>query len=198
VPGFFVAIEGIDGAGTTTQTSLVSAQLQARFGLATLATREPSDLRVGLLARSLLIDRSLNEKAMALLFAADRLDHYDVEIRPALAAGKIVVSDRYLLSSLVYQGEFASEDWVAEINRFAPEPDLTVFIDVDTTLAAQRRLARGGGEERYEASALQARLVQRYHRLVQTLEKKLIVSGAEPSETIADTIAKVIAEKVQG
>ena len=159
----FVAIEGIDGAGTTTQTALIARALSAA-GYSVHTTREPSDRPIGRLIRAELLARTLPEAAMALLFAADRLDHYENEIRPALATHDVVLSDRYLLSSLVYLGATLG-DWPAQLNARAPQPDRTVLIEVPAELAAARRGHRGGPEERYDDQALQAELASRYAAL---------------------------------
>ena len=99
---------------------------------------------------------------MALLFAADRRDHLRREIEPALAAGMDVVCDRYLLSSLAYQGEEAEREWVAELAREVRPPDLTLLLDLPVAVAAARRRAAGRIEERYDADAVQERVAAAY------------------------------------
>src|SRR5512139_742195 len=112
IEGLFIAIEGIDGAGTTTQAKLLFDGLRAR-GLPVHLTREPSDGPIGVLIRQILTGRVVvpglqgprapDWATMALLFAADRLDHVEAEIAPNLADGVTVVSDRYDYSSVAYQ-----------------------------------------------------------------------------------------------
>jgi dTMP kinase len=104
---------------------------------------------------------------MALLFAADRMDHLDSTIVPALREGAVVLSDRYDLSSLAYQSVTAPNGekvvpWIRELNAAALRPDLTVVIDVPVDVAEQRRRSRGGLEEMFESSDLQARLCAVY------------------------------------
>jgi dTMP kinase len=153
----FLVIEGIDGAGTTTQCH----RLAQRFGLH--ATREPSDRSVGKLIRSILRGDAgtVDERAVALLFAADRLDHVEAEIAPMLRT-RSVISDRYVMSSIVYQSLRVDRAFVAEINRFAQKPDLTILVDVDPRVAASRRAGRGGPAERYDDDDTQARLAAAY------------------------------------
>src|SRR4051794_8693546 len=153
----FVVLEGIDGAGTTTQTERLVAHLRAR-GRQAAATREPSDGPVGRLLRELLLGHhplpdggKVAGAAMALLFAADRVDHLQREIQPLLGAGADVVSDRYLMSSLAYQAEEADRDWVAGLARGVRAPDLTVLVDVPIAVAAARRSQAGRPVERYDA-----------------------------------------------
>ncbi len=172
--GVFVVIEGIDGAGTTTQCERYVASLEA-IGKRALATREPSDGPIGKLIRSMLrreiAERSRESREMmALLFAADRLDHNLSEIDRALAEGAVVVSDRYALSSLAYQSAAAGNAdtndervaWIRSLNQFARRPDVTLVVDVPAEEAHARRKRRGGPEELYEAALLQARLADIY------------------------------------
>src|SRR5450759_40417 len=131
VRGRFIVLEGIDGSGTTTQLDRAVAYL-GTHGHRAVATREPSAGPVGRLLRDALLGRlhtpdgaRMDGRTMALLFAADRIDHLQREIEPQLAAGTTVVSDRYLLSSLAYQAEEADRAWVAGLSRGIRAPDLT-------------------------------------------------------------------------
>lgn len=167
--GKFVVLEGLDGAGTTTQAEALGAALRAS-GLTVHVTREPSDGPVGLLIRQALthkLDRwgargPLASETLALLFAADRTDHLHAEILPALSRGEVVLCDRYLLSSLAYQGAELPLPWVEAINDYATPPDLTLFLEVDPALAATRRAARGGEPELFEAEERQRKIAKQY------------------------------------
>lgn len=173
----FIVIEGIDGAGTTTQTRRLE-ELLKRAGRDVHTTREPSDNPIGVLIRKILRGEIAERSAksapmMALLFAADRIDHALSEIDVARAEGKIVISDRYDLSSLAYQsaahgpGDASADDivsWIRALNRHAIRPDVTVVVDVPSDVARARRIDRGQAEELYEAAELQARLADVYLR----------------------------------
>lgn len=173
--GRFIVLEGTDGSGTTTQTARLVQWLET-FGIPALATREPSAGPVGQLLRCALEKRltrpsgqsgTFDWLTLALLFAADRLDHLRQEILPALEAGTWVISDRYALSSLIYQSLTAPEPgpalkWVRELNAPALRPDLVLVLDVDVETAEERRRLRGGPEELFEYRALQAQLAQAY------------------------------------
>lgn len=174
--GRFIVLEGIDGAGTTTQLERLAQTLEAR-GTRVHRTCEPTSGPVGTLIRQYLRHavkqpsgepRAVGWDTMALLFAADRVDHVHAEIEPALEAGAWVLSDRYDLSSLAYQSATAPSDavvgWIRELNSRALRPDLTLVVDVPAELAAARRGARGGGEELYEKQELQRRLADVYAR----------------------------------
>lgn len=175
----FIVLEGIDGAGTTTQTARLAAALRAK-GVQVLTTREPSDGPIGVLIRQVLTGRlvapaeagpaPLGWETMAALFAADRLDHVQSEIAPALRSGVTVISDRYDASSVAYQG-VVSEDpavfpWIRSLNARARRPDLTVVLDVSPAVAHARRRARAGRPEIFDGDALQARL-SRFYRTIE-------------------------------
>lgn len=181
----FIVVEGLDGAGTTTQCERLVERLRAD-DVPVLATREPSDGPIGALIRQILsgrvavpVDedsmRSVDGDALALLFAADRLDHVDAEIEPALASGRVVVSDRYYHSSFAYQGEGDEEefetDWVRTLNERAVPPDLTVFLRAPARVCL-KRLAVRGRRERFENAEDLERLEARYERVVQELREE--------------------------
>jgi dTMP kinase len=164
--GRFVVLEGIDGSGTTTQAARLAASLR-ELGHAVVSTREPSDGPIGVLVRQALTRRlvGLSDRALALLFAADRLDHLASVVKPALAAGKVVVSDRYVLSSLAYQGMRLPLAWVEALNAAARPADLTLFLEVDPRTAARRRHGRGGTEELFDADEVQRAVARAYGRV---------------------------------
>ncbi len=145
-------IEGLDGAGTTTQARRLVEHLNAQ-GTPAHGTREPSDGPVGRLIREMLTGghaiegEKLSQGTFGLLFAADRLDHMQREVEPKLAAGVLVISDRWYHSSLAYQGTGADRDWIAMLNARARRPDLTIFLKVRPEVAAQRRAAARRKEE---------------------------------------------------
>jgi dTMP kinase len=204
----FIALEGIDGSGTTTQLGRVAAHLRSR-GRSVLATREPSDGPVGRLLREILLGGhrapgggEVDGLAMALLFAADRRDHLRREIEPALARGIDVVTDRYLLSSLAYQAEEAERDWVAGLARAVRAPDLTLLLDVPVAVAAARRLAAGRSAERYDEDGFQARVAANYRRLAAAAVAGpapspgqpaiLVLDGTRSQEQVTDAIAREV------
>ena len=166
--GALIAIEGIDGAGTTTQARLLVDWLNQQ-GLPAHLTCEPSTGPVGQLIRAVLKAQTswpLDAAAVALLFAADRVDHYQHEMRPLLQAGTHVVTDRSVYSSLAYQSLEQDLAWVDTINRLAPEPDLVLYVRVPPDLARQRREARGGSPELYDDTRMQERISAQYDLLL--------------------------------
>ncbi|MFO0589572.1 MAG: dTMP kinase [Polyangiaceae bacterium] len=173
--GVFVVVEGIDGAGTTSQAELYAKHLRAQRRLVHV-TREPSTGPVGSLLRLILTRRvslpsGSHAETMALLFAADRLDHVESEVLPLLREGYVVISDRFDMSSILYQAVTAGAEpsasndvvaWIRTLNQHARRPDVTVVVDVSPEVAEARRRARGGSAELFEDLDLQARLARAY------------------------------------
>ncbi|WEO96172.1 dTMP kinase [Streptomyces sp. FXJ1.172] len=143
--GFFIALEGGDGAGKSTQAEALAEWIRAK-GHEVVLTREPGATPVGKRLRSILLDVSsagLSHRAEALLYAADRAEHVDTVVRPALERGAVVISDRYIDSSVAYQGagRDLSPTEIARINRWATNglvPHLTVLLDVSPETARER------------------------------------------------------------
>jgi dTMP kinase len=168
--GKFITIDGVDGAGKGTQLALLRDALVAR-GHVVHVTCEPSDLPIGALIRKYL-RRELDApgwEAIALLFAADRMQHCHHEILPRVAAGEVVICDRYDASSLAYQSAMVGDDkaleWISSINKHATRPDLTLLLDLDPDVAARRRALRGGDEELLERIDLQRRVRAQYAKV---------------------------------
>jgi dTMP kinase len=200
--GRFIVLEGLDGAGTTTQAAAISQVLRSE-GQPVLVTMEPSRGPIGALIRQALTHRvglpggaPLTAEALALLFAADRVDHLAAEIEPALRDGAVVLSDRYLLSSLAYQGAQVGLAWVAQVNARARTPDLTLFLEVDTGVAAARRGGRGGREELYERDEVQRRTAAWYRKAIAARRRagervQVVDGGRSPAEVTAACVAAI-------
>jgi dTMP kinase len=195
--GRFIALEGIDGSGTTRQCSALAAALRDR-GHEVLETHEPSDRSIGRVIRERL---SLGAEptdpwALALLFAADRIDHVECEIEPALRRGEVVICDRYVMSSLVYQSLECDPLWVQSINRRAPWPDLTFVLQVAPEVALERtkRRARAGGPalERFEIPDTQRALARAYAEAAARPDLPGIrpIDGHAPIETVTAALVR--------
>lgn len=200
--GMLIAVEGADGAGTTTQCRRLVEWLVAQ-GRSAHLTREPSTLPVGRQIRAVLggDPPAFDPAALALLFAADRLDHLRREIEPAIAEGSVVVTDRYVMSSLVYQSLGVPRDFVREINRLAPPPAIALLVDVPPEVAAARRARRGGPAELFEADELQRRVITRYREEAELArargERVITVDGTPDEETVFEALrAALVAEGV--
>ncbi len=138
---FFLVLDGIDGSGTTTHSKMLVSYLEM-LGLKVHLTQEPSKNEIGLLLRQYLKNNEIPPSTDALLFAADRDLHYKKEIQPKLNQGFIVVSDRYIESSIIYQSVQSSDlsiEWIKQINTFAGSPDLTIILDIDPKISLARK-----------------------------------------------------------
>jgi dTMP kinase len=196
--GRFVVLEGIDGAGTTTHVARLAERLRENR-VSVRATREPSDGPVGTLVRQVLTGRVIvpggrapGWATMALLFAADRMDHVESEIEPFVADGGVVLSDRYDASSLAYQsvssgGESKDAvEWIRSLNRYVRRPDLTIVLDVSPETAAERRRHRGEPAQLYEQNEIQRALAAFYKDLNKHMPKDriVVVDAAGPVEEV--------------
>ena len=196
-PGLFVAFEGGDGAGKSTQAALLVSSLREQ-GLDVVQTREPGGTEVGAAIRQLLLepDSAIDAKAEALLFAADRAQHVAQVIRPALERGAVVVSDRFLASSIAYQG-FARDlgpKKIEEISAWATDglfPDLTILLKVSPEIG----LARAKDRNRMEAESTEFHLAvtEGFDSYVTANPERFLVLDATEGEQV---LAPLILEGV--
>ena len=157
-PGWFFALDGPDGGGKTTQVAALADWLRGR-GYEVLTCRDPGGTPLGDRLRAILLDRStvgLSLRAEMLLYMASRAQLVEEVVGPALASGKVVVSDRYLLANVVYQGYAGGlgVDDLIGVGRVATSgllPDLTIVLDVPPEVARSRTEGRGGAPDRIEA-----------------------------------------------
>jgi dTMP kinase len=192
--GCFITLEGVEGSGKTTQAALVADALRAR-GRRVTVTHEPGGTRAGEAIRAIFLDPavSLAVAAELLLVLADRAQHVREKLKPALAAGEIVISDRYSDSTVAYQGYGRGFDLklLGELNNLASDamrPDVTFVLDcdVETGLARTRERVRGGvrAPDRFEGEVVE------FHRRVR--EGFLAIARAEPDRvTVLDATANV-------
>lgn len=192
----FIAIEGGDGAGKSTQAKLLADELRTR-GHEVLITREPGGSPIAEKIRHVVLDVAnlgLNERAEALLFAASRAEHVASTIRPALELGTIVISDRYMDSSIAYQGiaRGLGLEHIRDLNLWATNnlvPDLTIILDVD----AEHGLNRVADPNRIEEESTEFHSVVRDAFLELAKldpDRYLIVSANQQANEIAETIFK--------
>jgi dTMP kinase len=137
----FIVLDGIDGSGTTTHSQLLSGFLKSKNYKVHL-THEPSNSEIGNLIRKFLKNKDIPPPVDALMFAADRVLHYFGEIKKKLSEGFIVISDRYVESSIVYQSSESDEislDWIKDVNKFAEKPDITIILDIDPKVSLARK-----------------------------------------------------------
>lgn len=206
-PARFIVLEGLDGAGTTTQAARLH-EVRTASGLQSFLTREPTDGPVGRLIRDVLLGRAqpgiggsfyAGPEVMCLLFAADRHAHSHV-IRERLTRGIDVVSDRYVFSSMAYQSldDGVSPDRVVEVNRGCAVPDLTIFLDVPVEVCLRRIAGRGEDRSIFETQSLLERIRANYEALQALYQRHFgplvtIDGAASPDEVHAQVIAAITA-----
>jgi dTMP kinase len=188
--GIFIVIEGLDGSGKTTQANMLAKNLAKNHTV--LLTAEPSRGKIGTFIRQgcLYEKKRLPTEAEALLFAADRIEHMQNELEPALSEGKIVICDRYIFSSLAYQGSAGlSLKWIETINARALEPDFSIFIDVPPQLVLERLQRKKSVMENLDT---QAKVREVYLQFVEKGDL-ILVDGDKPKDVVAEALySKVV------
>jgi dTMP kinase len=200
-PGLFVTFEGGDGAGKTTQASLLERWLAGQ-GRRVVRTREPGGTEVGVRIRDIVLHHRghIDARAEALLYAADRAHHIATHVRPAVARGDVVIQDRYLDSSVAYQGagRILDADDVRALSLWATDgllPDLTVLLDLDPAAARRRLDADDKPFDRLEAEKedFHARVRAGFLALADAEPRRFLVLDAE---TAPDELAALVREAV--
>ena len=187
--GVFICIEGLDGCGKTTQAKLLAKKLAQSYN--SVYTSEPSRGNIGTFIRKRCLygEKRLSTIVEALLFAADRFEHVENEIRPALREGRLVISDRYVYSSLAYQGASGlSLEWIRTVNEHALKPDLAVFIDVKLETVMNRLKSKRSVMENIETLE-KARDI--YLKFV-TKGELIRIDGNRAKDEVAETLSKVV------
>jgi dTMP kinase len=194
----FIVLEGLDGAGTTTQLRMAAERL-AVDGRPHFCTSEPTGHPLGLLIREVLTRRrSVHPTTLALLFAADRAEHLlapGAGILKRLERGELVISDRYLFSSLAYQSLDCDFEYVRALNAAFPLPRDVVFLDTPVR-ESQRRLTSRGGPELFDGADIQDRILENYRRSFELHRdsgmRLHILDGTLPPAGIFEKLWKII------
>ncbi|UCD01620.1 MAG: dTMP kinase [Promethearchaeota archaeon] len=193
----FIVLDGGDGAGTTTHSQLLKGFLESSQGLKVYLTQEPSQSKIGILIREFLKNKEIPPTTDALLFAADRDLHYQNEIKTKLEEGYIVISDRYIESSIVYQSvqsDKISVDWVKQINKFVGLPDITIILDIEPKIA----LARKDDEdlEKFEDTSFLDK-VRNLYLIRAKQEGYFIISSDDIIEIVQEKIQEIVIDKLK-
>ncbi len=205
--GKFIVFEGLDGSGITTQAQILYQYLK-KENLPVISTSEPTQGPMGLLLRLALSHRlSLSARtpeteylatsSIALLFAADRLDHMQHILLPRLGEGMTVICERYYLSSYAYQmgQDYKNLEWLKIINSKCIPPDLIIYLNTNTALCEKRRIKRGTNQELYEKTELLRLVARNYDYAIAQLRNEIaieIVDGSPSEEIVFAQILKVI------
>lgn len=205
----FIVIEGTDGSGVSTQAELLEKKLRDTSREVYL-TKEPTDGPAGAMIRLALAGRLVKQKdaltsqaseshMLALLFAADRMDHLYNDIIPKLDIGVIVISDRYYLSSYAYQGiDINNTEWLQAINSQCLRPDLTVFLDVDAAICYKRMQRRRWHVELFEEQQKLEDVRRGYLKAIEYLARQreniVVVNGNQPMNAVHQDIMRAVRE----
>jgi dTMP kinase len=201
--GIFITFEGLDGCGKSTQMKMLASGLEAR-GFVVLVTREPGGTRLGEAVRDLLLDprqHGMSARAEALLYAAARAHLVEQVLKPALEDGQVVLCDRYIDSSLAYQGygRGLGTDDVMSINAWATDclfPDLTLFLDLDDSLRSTR-LATVPDRLEAEDDAFHQRVAEGYRALLADHRHRIRrVDGSGEPEAVQERVRAVVEEEL--
>lgn len=203
--GVFVALEGVEGSGKSTQTRLLAEWLEDR-GLPHIVTREPGGTAVGERARRMVLDAgAVPPRTELLLILAARSALVTEVVEPALEAGKVVVTDRWALSTLAYQGHGRGLplDEVRALNDFATAgvgPDLTVVLDVDLATGEARLQERGRAADRIESEvrAFHQRVAEGYRALSATESRVVVLDASGPAPEVHAAVVSLLAERFPG
>jgi dTMP kinase len=206
VTGLFITLEGGDGSGKSTQAQLLTDWLEQQ-GRTVVRSREPGGTDVGSEIREIVLHHlgEIAPRAEALLYAADRAQHIATKVRPALARNEIVIQDRYIDSSVAYQGagRVLGAAEVRDLSLWAAEgllPDLTILLDLDETVARERLDADNKRFDRLEAEKndFHARVREAYLELaLAEPDRFLVLDASFPVETLADSIRARVAALLQ-
>ena len=204
--GFFLSMEGPDGCGKTTQANLLEKSLR-QMGFELVRTREPGGCPISEKIRQIILDTENAEMCAnceALLYAASRAQHVHQVIRPAVEAGKVVLSDRFVDSSVAYQGggREMGVEMIRQINEPAVDgmlPDATVYLAIDHDTAMKRRLSASRPDRlELESSAFHGRVQAAYEELIERDRRRfIVVSGDQPVEEIARQVLRQVLRRLE-
>ena len=200
--GKFIVFEGIDGSGISTQTQCLKSKLESEYGIKAVLAKEPSEGPIGTIIRQVLSRRmvGIDDRSLALLFAADRIDHNQNKIVPVLKKGDFIICDRYLWSSYAYQGMKNDNTWIEEINKYAYQPDLTIFIKVQAETSLKRITGSRFQTEIFEEIEILQNVLENYIRLFNQWKysgKNVVeIDGEQEQEQVEKDIWSVIEQYI--
>ncbi len=200
----FITLEGGEGSGKTTVSKIIAEQL-TQLNYKTVLTREPGGVKVAEDIRGLIMDNELQYKTEVLLFAAARIEHLETKIKPALKKDKIVICDRYIDSSVVYQGYARGEDIdaVKKINYWATDslqPDLTIFFDVKPEIALERIKSDDREINRFDQEKMlfHEKIYDGYQELAKNDDRIKVIDASKPLDQVVNTVLNLIKEEING
>lgn len=189
--GKLIVIEGIDGCGKSTHAKLLVESLQSK-GLEVLHTKEPSRGKIGLLLRDYL-KQDAPPLVDTMLFIADRAEHVEQEIKPALKTGKVVICERYFYSTIAYQAaQGLDTKWLFNLNAFAPKPDMVILLDLRPDIAVKRTTS----EEKFENQEFLEKVRKNYMKLAKKYNFK-VIDVSKNKRIVQQEIKTFVEQKLQ-
>jgi len=196
--GLLIVIEGLDGAGLSTQAAALAEYLKGK-NKRVMLTKEPTASPIGKLIKSALNrNPELSLFALQLLFAADRAEHLEKEIEPALSANEIVISDRYILSSLAFGAVDNDVEFLKEINSRFRKPDLTVIIDTPPRVCLDRITRSRDNVELFEEERRLEKVRKQFLALKNYFDNTFIVAGNREKAKVSKDIKEVVERTLVG
>ncbi len=193
--GLFIVLEGVDGAGSTTQTRLLRDSLRQK-GYRAIATKEPTEGQIGRLIREYLRSSVAHSGIDALLFAADRIEHLETVVKPALSRGEHVICDRYLESTLAYQAAEGIEvEWLEALNKFAIKPDHVIILDINPAASLNRKYIRI--RERFENIEFLKGVRQNFMKRAASQGYDL-VDAEKPLMQVHEAVKRIVLPRIEG
>ncbi len=193
----FIAFEGLDGSGSSTQSRILAESLEKK-GRASLMTKEPSsDSPIGRLIREVLQHKwTASAEGLQLLFSADRAEHLKNVIEPALNSGQIVITDRYLFSTLAYGGMNVNIDWLKILNQNFRLPDITFLLKLSPDECIKRIAGRGSDFELFEKKDKLTKIWGNYEAIMEDFPDIQIIDASKEIDEIAEEIWRIVSEKL--
>jgi len=197
--GKLIVLEGADGSGKSTHARLLAEYLEGK-GKEVVVTQEPTKGFIGQAIRMILSGKiRVSPETLTLLFTADRAEHVDKVIKPALESGKIVISDRYYYSTVAYQSvQGVNDQWISQLNSFVPDPDLVIVLEV----ASEKALSRMSHREKevFEVLNFQKKVQQKLLNLAYGERMKLakpgkvwkVISNVDKLERVQERVREVV------
>ncbi len=195
----FIAFEGLDGSGSSTQSHLLAERLE-KNGHAVFLTKEPTgDSPIGKMIREILQHKwEADPHTLQLLFTADRAEHLRTQIEPALKNNQTVITDRYLFSTLAYGAMDVRMSWLKELNKFFRIPDITFLFKLDPAECIKRIAGRGSDFELFERHEKLAKVWENYEKVSADFPNFHTIDATKSIEEISEEIWMIITGKIQG
>lgn len=208
--GLFITVEGPDGAGKSTLIQRLEKKLLEELTVPLVRTREPGGSEIAEKIREVILDpknTAMDDRTEALLYAASRRQHIMEKIKPSLAEGKVVLCDRFVDSSIAYQGagRGIGVEEVATLNRFATEdltPDITLYLDVDAQVGLNRIASKNSNREKdrleLEAISFHNRVRNAYKVLLKKHPERIqLIDASQNADDVFNDAWKIVQEKIQ-